>query len=288
MTCVNSSNANYNFVHMNTKFRSNYYITSSTDFNYKFPNTLNNVVSLRLDSICIPNTWYLFSSKKKNNVFFIETNNVLGSGKELHQIVIPDGNYTVDQIETFLNDNYFYNSSSTNDLQYVKFSIHPNQLKSIFSVVSGSPANFGFTINFAHTEIKNLSSGAGWIFGFRYGEYTNIKTYITSEGLFDAGGDRYVYFCLDDFNNSSMNPHDVCFEQYAINESILAKIYLTDGKFSINIDDTSSSSNTVVKTRKFKGPVDISKIKVKILDQFGDVVDLNHMDFSFTLQFCFI
>ena len=224
--------------------------------------------------------------QKKNNVFFIETNDPSNSGKELHQIIIPDGNYTVDEIQTFLNDTYFYNSSKSNALSYIKFSIHPNNLKSIFSVVSGSPSDFTFTVKFAHSELKNLSFSAGWIFGYRYGEYTNIKDYVMSEGLFDAGGDRYVYFCLDDFNHSSMNPHDVCFEQYTINESVLAKIYLTDGKFAINIDDSSSSSNTIVKTRKYAGPIDISKIKVKILDQFGEVIDLNHMDFSFTLQIC--
>ena len=161
---------------------------------------------------------------------------MLGVGKQLHQIIIPDGNYSSDQLETFLNDNYFYTSTSVSDLQNIKFSVHPNKLKSVFSVVSGSPANFGFTIKFAHSELKNISSGAGWIFGFRYGEYTNIKDYIMSEGLFDAGGDRYIYFCLDDFNNSSMNPHDVCFEEYSINENVLAKIYLADGKFSINIE----------------------------------------------------
>ena len=63
-----------------------------------------------MDSICIPNTWYLLSSEKKNNVFFIETNDTC-NGIELHQIVIPDGNYSVDQLEVFLNKTYFYLSN---------------------------------------------------------------------------------------------------------------------------------------------------------------------------------
>ena len=73
MSCQNSHNAKFTFIHVNTKFRSNYYTTSSTDFNYQFPNSYSNVNSLKLDSICIPNTWYLFSSKKKNNVFILRT-----------------------------------------------------------------------------------------------------------------------------------------------------------------------------------------------------------------------
>ena len=169
-------------------------------------------------------------------------------------------------------------------IKHIKFSIHPNSLKSIFSLVDGT-TNMKFTLKFAHSELKNICYGAGWILGFRYGEYVDVSSYIMSEGLYDGGGDRYVYFCLDDFNHTSMNPHEVCFEKYSINESVLAKIYLTDGKFAINIDD-SSNGNNIVKTRKFAGPIDLGKIKVKILDQYGNVVDLNHMDFSFSLQVC--
>ncbi len=284
MSCQNSHNAKFTFVHVNTKFRSNYYNTSSSNFNYQFPNTYSNVTSLKLDSICIPNTWYLFSSKKKNNVFFIETNDSC-FGVELHQIIIPDGNYSIEQLETFLNKTYFYLAGNDNALKNIKFSIHENSLKSIFSVVDGTSSSYRFTLKFAHSELKNISFGAGWILGFRYAEYLDVTSYIMSEGLFDGGGDRYVYFCLDDFNHSSLNPHEVCFEKYSANESVLAKIYLTDGKFAVNIDD-SSNGNNIVKTRKFAGPIDLSKIKVKILDQYGDVVDLNYMDFSFSLQVC--
>ena len=283
MNCKNSNK--FTFIHVNTKFRTNYYNTSSTDFNYQFPNSYSNITSIKLDSICIPNTWYLFSSKKKNNVFFIETRDS-SNGLELHQIIIPDGNYTVQQLENFLNSTYFHLSDNNNSLCNIKFTIHENSLKSIFSVVDSAPSSFTFNLKFSHSELTNICFGSGWILGFRHGEYTNVTSYIMSEGLFDGGGDRYIYFCLDDFNHSSLNPHDVCFEKYSINESVLAKIYLSDGKFAINIDDSSNSSSTVVKTRKFSGPIDLSKIKVKVLDQYGSVIDLNHMDFSFSLQVC--
>ena len=47
-------------VHLNTKFRENYYNTSSSDFSYKFPIKINNAISVRLRSLNIPNTWYKF------------------------------------------------------------------------------------------------------------------------------------------------------------------------------------------------------------------------------------
>ena len=58
-------------LNLNSCFRHNYYTCSSTDFQYLLPCELKNVISLRLASIEIPNAWYLFSNKQKNNIFKI-------------------------------------------------------------------------------------------------------------------------------------------------------------------------------------------------------------------------
>ena len=36
--------------------------------------------------------------------------------------------------------------------------------------------------------------------------------------------------------------------------------------------------------RNYFGPVNISRIKVRVLDQYGNIVDFNNSDFSFTLK----
>ena len=58
-------------VHLNSKFRNNYYNTSSTNYSYKFPNIIKGVISLKLRSIEIPNSWYTISNKFGNTKFFI-------------------------------------------------------------------------------------------------------------------------------------------------------------------------------------------------------------------------
>ena len=60
-------------VHLNSKFRNNYYNTSSTNYSYKFPNIIKGVISLKLRSIEIPNSWYTISNKFGNTKFFIIT-----------------------------------------------------------------------------------------------------------------------------------------------------------------------------------------------------------------------
>ena len=58
---------------MNSKFRDNYYNTSSTNFSYKFPSIIKEVLSLKLRSIDIPNSWYTISEKFGNIKFYIVT-----------------------------------------------------------------------------------------------------------------------------------------------------------------------------------------------------------------------
>ena len=52
-------------LNLNSCFRNNYYQTNPCDFLYLFPVEINNVLSMRLASIEIPNAWYLFSKLKK-------------------------------------------------------------------------------------------------------------------------------------------------------------------------------------------------------------------------------
>ena len=71
-------------VHFNTKFRENYYNTPSSDFKYNFPVPINNVLSTRLRSIDVPNTWYTFSRRLGNYRFRMK---IFCAGK---RIVIDD------------------------------------------------------------------------------------------------------------------------------------------------------------------------------------------------------
>lgn len=62
-------------LNINSCFRHNYYQSNPTNFLYNLPVEIKNVSSMRLVSIEIPNSWYLFSSKKKNNIFNITVYN---------------------------------------------------------------------------------------------------------------------------------------------------------------------------------------------------------------------
>ena len=124
---------------------------------------------------------------------------------------------------------------------------------------------------------------AGWLFGFRVGQYLNMDKEIRSEGLFDAGGDRYIYISLTDYQKSRNDNNIIFLDRTFMDKNIIGKMYLHDGKFHINIDDNDGSAN--LKKRVFNGPVNIERIHLKLLDEYGNTIYLNNMDFSFSLEF---
>ena len=264
-------------LNINSCFRSNYYQSSPTDFLYNLPIEIKNVLSLRLVSIELPNSWYLFSSSKKNNVFYIS----FGCSEDDitdYKIEIPDGNYNYETLECYLNTNYFCDSELEYPLKNIKFSINPQSLKTIFEVIECN--KYKYTIKFSLDINENIINTVGWILGFRFAVYPKFSQLI-SEGLFDAGGDRYVFLSINDFQYNNNTSNIVCFDKSILSEDVIAKIPMVNGKLSLVVND---NNNSLSKIRRYNGPVNLSKLQFKLLDHFGNIIDLNNMDFSMTIE----
>jgi hypothetical protein len=267
-------------LNLNSCFRHNYYQTNPCDFLYIIPIEIKNVLALRVISVEIPNAWYLFSHIQKNNIFKIEIKTNIDFN--IFNIVIPDGNYDLDSLQNFLNTTYFYESQIETNLKYIRFSIDQYSLKTRFEILETAKefTDFSFTLKFVEDINQNIINTAGWVLGFRLATYCDIKEKIQSEALFDGGGDRYIYIALNDYqyNNNTLNT--VCFDKSILNEEVIAKIPMINGKLSLIV----SEDNPLTKIRRYTGPVNISKLHIKILDKFGNVIDLNKMDYSITLE----
>jgi hypothetical protein len=270
-------------LHMNSCFRTKYYTTNPCDFQYHFPSEVKNIVALRLASIEVPNSWYLFSHVKHNSKFKMEVK--IGGKCSAFVIVIPDGNYDCDSIAHYLNTEYFYESQRTDELRYIKFSINEYNFKTVFELVNTHDIGdtpIQFSLYLTDDDDDNIMNTMGWILGFRLGKYLEISEAIQSEGIFDAGGDRYIYFCLNDYQYNKNESNIIFFEDSTMDENVLAKIPMVNGKLNLVVDD--NDGNSLIKTRRFNGPVNMKKVHIRLLDKFGEIIDLNKMDFSFTLE----
>jgi len=266
-------------LHINSCFRENYYKTNPCDYRYSIP-PINNLLSMKLASIELPNSWFLFSHLKKNNTFKIEI--TVCDKCSVFNIIVPDGNYDTETFVNYLNQRYLHMSETETPLKFLKYSIHPHTNKSQFEIMENAPETFVFSLHFTDEDQDNIIETMGWIMGFRIARYLKIDDTIFSEGLFDGGGDRYVYLSVNDYQYSYNETNIVCFDKMTINEYIIAKIPLRNGKLSFTIDE--NDKNPLIKIRRYNGPVNVNKLDIKLLDKFGDVINLNHMDWSFSLE----
>jgi hypothetical protein len=121
----------------------------------------------------------------------------------------------------------------------------------------------------------------GYLMGFREIIYSGENTY-TSESIFNNQYSSYLYFAIDDYTGSQQISNTFgILKNGILDNNILGVIPLTSKPFQLTFDN---NSNYIYKKREYFGPVDISKISIKLLNQLGDVVNLNDMDFTFSIQ----
>jgi hypothetical protein len=277
-------------LNIDTRFRDNYYTTQSTNFHVDLPIKFSNVMTMQLTTFEMPTAYYAISSQLGNNFFTI----TIGLLSEV--ITVRDGNYTSDALVTYLN-NYV---SGTGPLAGTVFSdilftanidgsgSGSGQMNiNLNSVSVSDPMIFNFTVNFQADKYGNpdhstpLPLKFGWIMGFREGIYINNSSYV-SEGIVDITGPRYIYLVVDDFNNNVNNSFYSAFNSSILNKNVLARISLQGGTFNILLQN---NLNIITDARQYFGPVDIQKLQIKLLDEYGRILDLNNMNFSFCLMF---
>jgi hypothetical protein len=299
---------------LNTLFREDYFNSNSTDFTIVLPYYFKNVLSLRLSSLQLPNVIYCISSSNGNNTFYIEEDTTGISGT----ITFPDGNY-IDILEfcTLLQTEINTQLSISPDRFIVtcdsnsgKITISNNTHD--FTMIFNTPipvvkercktkvipkkkkqkdcGNFAEIYRtFSPTEgqreqncvsLEEIYKKFGWIIGYRDESYMGSDSY-TTEGVYNGAYPNYIYFVLNDFNNSQAQNVFGMYSKSIIGDNILGMIPITSQNFYVNF---SNGNDYIERKREYFGPVRIQRLKVQLLNQYGDAINLNNMDYSFSLE----
>jgi hypothetical protein len=247
-------------------FRPQYETTSSTDYIYTFPEHQNNVVSMKIASIEMPNMWYMFSTAKQNNSFTIVQNNI-------HTVnTIPDGNYLSDTFNTVIVLSGLVNGT-----------VNVSSITSKTTFQSTSP----FSINFTGPIYNNC----GWMLGFKETTYVSTKIttsvyQIKSESSFGSTIPNYLFVEIDDYHNNFITDSVVSVTRASGTPTYLGKNIM--GKIPVptpfNTIMTNNTSDLLFKKRDYFGPVRLERLKIRIVDRFGNTVDLNQNDYSITIE----
>ena len=266
-------------LNIDSRFRDNYFNSSSTNFNFKLPANFNNVVKMELAAIELPTSYYVISKQYGNNFFSITVNSSTTT------ISIPDGNYDTTTIIDAINNQLSLAGTPFDEVNF---------MANLTDGITGTgQAMVGFIDISANTVLElnfqadrfgvndhntPLPLKFGWLLGFRNGIYVNNLNYV-SEGLIDVNGSRYLFLVIDDYNNNVNQNFYSAFNSSVLNKNILARISLQETTFNVlKLDGLTTTP------REYFGPVNITGMNIQLLDEYGRIINLNSMDFSFCLN----
>jgi hypothetical protein len=295
----------------NTAARNDYYNTIPSNSTYDLPIKWKDVISVSLASANIPNVMYAYNSDSATNQIYIEED---GTGLSA-VVTLPEGNYTPykanplileasfpDVLTLILNQQVLgitnpalYRFGVNIDLSNRKTTIHNTTNTFTMKVLIRDPVDrCSQYSNNIYTNYQNYPTNKtqvplyvylqtmGYLMGFREIEYDGKKSY-TSESIFTNVYSSYLYFVLEDFTGSQAvtNTYGVLGEFGMLDSNILGLIPINSNLFSTTFDN---NSNFIYKKREYFGPVDISRISIKLLNQRGNLVNFHGTDFNFSLQ----
>jgi hypothetical protein len=323
-------------LNVDTRFRTNYYTTKSTDFVFNIPYKFENVTSMSVATYELPLTYFAVSQQYENNCILFQweaTPSVYPATPLFNQqytLIIPDGNYRTSfqsgggsLIEATINGIL----AGTEMVQKtgIAYSADPTSGRSIFAcnsatdasgnryptytgamrIVLNVKADINRTANSAtefssvQNDTRQLPYFLGWQLGYRTAMYEmrggldasgnlTVPQAAVSEGICLISGPQYVFLCIDDYNNNVNNYYASAYGSSTIAPNIIARLNIrqqinASGAYGLTSGESLSTSLTY--SREYFGPVDIQRMRITLVDEFGRILDLNNMDWSFALMF---
>ena len=299
----------------NTATRNDYFGTEPSYATFVLPIKWKNVISLSLSSANIPNVMYAFNEQSQTNLLYIEED---GTGMSA-VVILPEGNYspynsTLSPILTetsfsaeltkVINEQVINEFNSANYRFNVEISLSTRQTiitnntntftMNVLRKIPPTNCNGSkYTVN-TYIEYNEPSPPSktriplatylqtmGHLMGFRETYYTGQKSY-TSESVFSNTYSEYLFFELEDYTGSQPSSSTYgLIGTDLLKGDILGVIPISSSLFATTFDN---NSNFIYKKREYFGPVDISRLTVKLLNQKGNIVNLRDTDYSFSIE----
>ena len=254
-------------------------------FTFTMPQPINDVKSIYVTNLELPMSFYNISAAFGNNV--MKVNDKL--------LTIPDGTYST---ATSLKS-AFVTALSGLSLSSVNFDVSSNGIVS-FSTSSALGLNFAVKPSNTCNTVTNPTSGAtaefdkfnvksklGWLLGFRDISYNIVSGQTKyAENMLDLNNPKYVYLAVDEFSNGTQSSFISPMPMSIINKNILARIALDTSHYGMGTILPANQYNGFLLSdrRSYNGKVNLQKLKLQLVNEYGNTVNLNGLDFSFSLE----
>ena len=273
-------------INVDSRFRDPVRESSASNFYFTLMSPVRNVLRIAVTSIEFPNN-YPFFTPLRRNVTLRVWYRVTPTEARYADLVLGAGNYTAGDMVDGLNE-------AAAAAQTAGALPAGMNLTATFSEVTGkftftATRYFGLDTT-AEGYNRRFDYGLGYFMGFSRGLHRSAvvagKETVVSDGCASFQGDNYLLLQVNDFacvtqtvatNDSTWAPEGRNKEELVA----LAKIVIREPKNYMTFDDYAGQH---VKEVVFPSPVDLSRLRVRVLDPYGEVVDMCSAQFSFSLE----
>lgn len=282
-----------------------------SDFTVELNSPYKDTISLKIASLTFDNNYYPISEYLGSNQLTITSFDYDPSAPNpsattaninVTTIILNDGYYTSSElvgVGGIFNSKFI--ASPIGGLAAVLVTEYTTRNKVVFSVNTTPPIpppagrQYGFNLSFVNSNYPNrpLYENLGWLLGFRDTSYNFFTDYnilatptlevgFNTEGCLNVNGTASFFIEVDDFNNNHPRVIDYnCNSNSSYNfNNILCRLPNAAPFASQAYED---SSDKVFKQRNYFGPVTISKLRIRMLDENGLPVNLNGGAFTIGL-----
>ena len=300
---------------VDSKFKDDDRKNTTSHFQVSFPERINEVTKMEIMEYSGPSAIRMISDAQQNN-FFTLTLKYSDATPDATKVIKSPDTYRIERsimtsatLIAFINNINAQLTAAGSDFEYGSFKFNHE----IVADVSLNEIIMDRTISFVYDPtVSNVSEvildfvspipgqstvpfvfekSLGYILGFRKGKVSssvlsNNKYYIEAASLVDLNDFKYAYLIVDDFiSNSETNiitsevkSQGNCTGSLRHGGNILGKIiYRNELNYNMY--------NRVISTpREYYGSVDIQKLKIALVNEYGDYIDTQELDWSFTLR----
>ena len=155
----------------------------------------------------------------------------------------------------------------------------------------------------SNTKMRPLYKNAGWSIGFYKDIYFVDKPYVSqtrfdpngtyqplvfnryveSESSYGSAVTQYFFLELDDYNRN-FTSNTIIAETGGgthLGNNVIARIPMTAPALNTNY---TSPSDLIFKQRDYFGPVKIEKLHLRLVDRFGETLDIQNNDYSVAIE----
>lgn len=290
------------YMTIDSRFRENYQ-TKTSDFTVQLPNKLNKVVSMQLSSIELPITFYGISASYGNNFLYLYVSQLFSENEPLiHNemvLIVPDGNYTAEELVFSINlilqqrNEKGALTDPNNVFSYIRLNLDITKGSGTGKVIVEPvyEGNIGRSIQHIGLDFTrgvdgnpdsiDITTKIGFNLGFTQERYCGKPFYI-SDSAIDPNSLKYIYLSIEDYQHNVDRLFLSAFNNTNINDNVLARLSIKTGAFSILMEN---DFNLITEPRKYFGPVDIQKLRIRLYDDHGRILNTNQTNFSFVLLF---